>query len=228
MHGWLHVIMLLRPPGRALSAHARPDLAAADRGRQHGVSLSDDRTDCNLPMRERETHTHTHTPATALSNLHLFSQPYDSIHIFRRIALFQRLPPPARISFFFFGFKCSCVDGFSAATDAACRAGVRDSGDRSSPPCFLRGNVEREAGFSTTGLSYLAHGPRPRLPSAAGLHRAAAAGRRGRWLRSYRGKDGVRSRLHGPPGRGDQPHCPDTEYSDEIRRVGGPNPGRRG
>lgn len=97
MHGWLHVILLLRPPGRVLSAHARPDLAAADRGRQHGVSLFDDRTACNLPMRERDTHTHTHThshtPATALSNLHLFSQPYDSVHIFRRIALFQRLPP---------------------------------------------------------------------------------------------------------------------------------------
>lgn len=30
----------------------------------------------------------------------------------------------------------SCVDDFSAAADAACRAGVRDSGDRSSPPCF--------------------------------------------------------------------------------------------
>lgn len=126
----------------------------------------------------------------------------------------------------FFGFKCSCVDDFSSAADAACRAGVRDSGDRSSPACFLRGNVEREAGFSTTGLCYLAHGHRPRLPTAAGLHRSATAGRR--WLRSYRGKDGVRSRLNGPPGRGDQPHCPDKEYSDEIRRAGGPNPGRGG
>lgn len=97
MHGWLHVFMLLRPPGRALSAHARPELAAADRGRQHGVSLFDDRTDCKLPMRERErhtrTHTHPHQPATALSNLRLFSQPYDSVHIFRRIAFFHRLPP---------------------------------------------------------------------------------------------------------------------------------------
>lgn len=32
-------------------------------------------------------------------------------------------------------FPCA-VDGYCAAADAACRAGVRDSGDRSSPPCF--------------------------------------------------------------------------------------------
>lgn len=35
-----------------------------------------------------------------------------------------------------FFFSSCAVDGFFAATDAACRAGVRDSGDRSSPPCF--------------------------------------------------------------------------------------------